>query len=867
MIGKTISHYKILEKLGEGGMGVVYKAQDTKLERTVALKFLPPHLHLDEEAEQRFISEAKAASSFDHPNICTIYEIGKTDDDQLFIAMACYEGETLKKKLEKGPFEINEVIDYSIQIAKGLERAHEAGITHRDIKPANLMITNRGEVKILDFGLAKTLNDPGVTKIGSTVGTASYMSPEQAKGTEVNHQSDIWSLGVVMYQMITGKQPFEGDYEQAVIYSILNEELDPIIKYAENCSSIFVRIVNKCLEKDPSNRYQTAKELLQELEIFQQDPDYGFNTKPIEVNDPVAKKSMVRNITVITGLLVTVITLSFLLPSGWEKIKGLFGWNSTPAEQHLLVLPLTNIGGDENKQAFCDGLMETLSSKLTQIEQFNGSLWVVPSSEVIRNKIKSPAEAYQQYGVNLAVTGSLQFLDDLLRLTLNLVDAENLRQLHSTVIDVKAKNISLLQDRSVVKLLEMLHIELDPESKDALSAGGTDVPEAYEYYIQGRGYLQRYENVENIDKAINLFTRSAEFDSLYALTYAGLGEAYWRKYKATKQSDLVERAITECEKAFKLDSSLAAVHITLGIIYSGTGYYIKAINHFNHALSNEPSNAAAYRGLAKVHETMEAFEEAERTFKRAIRLKPDYWAGYNDLGVFYYKRGRYEDAIEQFKMVIKLTPDNYRGYNNLGGIYYMLERREDAREMFERSLTIRKSYNIYSNLATLYFIEGKYEDAARTYELALTLNDNDYLTWGNLAAAYFWISGKKEKAIDTYKRAIEIAEERLKVNTKDPDVISNLASYYSDIGNREKSLELLKEALDIAPDNVEVMYRAASIYENLGMRDEALLWIGKAIENGYSLTEIESQPELKDLLADERYKKLSFKDNSSPEEK
>jgi len=326
MIGKTISHYKITEKLGEGGMGVVYKAQDTKLERTVALKFLPPHLHLDEEAEQRFISEAKAASSFDHPNICTIYEIGKTDDDQLFIAMACYEGETLKKKLEKGPLEINEVIDYCIQIAKGLERAHEAGITHRDIKPANIMITNRGEVKILDFGLAKTLNDPGVTKIGSTVGTASYMSPEQAKGTEVNHQSDIWSLGVVMYQMITGKQPFEGDYEQAVIYSILNEELDPIIKYAENCSSIFVRIVNKCLEKDPSNRYQTAKELLQELEIFQQDPDYGFNTKPIKVNDQVAKKSIVRNITVITGLLVTVITLSFLLPSGWEKIKGLFGW-------------------------------------------------------------------------------------------------------------------------------------------------------------------------------------------------------------------------------------------------------------------------------------------------------------------------------------------------------------------------------------------------------------------------------------------------------------------------------------------------------------------------------------------------------------
>jgi len=235
MLDKTISHYKILEKLGEGGMGVVYKAEDSQLDRIVALKFLPTHIHLDDEAEKRFISEAKVASSFDHPNICTIYEINKTYDDQLYIAIARYGGETLKKKLETGPLNIDETVDYSIQIAKGLERAHEAGITHCDIKPANIMITNRGEVKILDFGLAKSLNDPGVTKIGTTMETTAYLSTEQAKGTEVNHQSDIWSLGVVMYQMITGKPAFEGDYEQAVIYSILNEEPIPISKYSESC--------------------------------------------------------------------------------------------------------------------------------------------------------------------------------------------------------------------------------------------------------------------------------------------------------------------------------------------------------------------------------------------------------------------------------------------------------------------------------------------------------------------------------------------------------------------------------------------------------------------------------------------------------
>ena len=869
MIGKKISHYKILEKLGEGGMGVVYKAEDTKLDRTVALKFLPPHLHLDEEVEQRFISEAKAASSFDHPNICTIYEINKTDDDQIYIAMACYEGESLKKKLERDSLSTDEIVEYSIQIANGLERAHEAGITHRDIKPANIMITNRSEVKILDFGLAKSINDQGVTKIGTTIGTASYMSPEQAKGANVNYQSDIWSFGVVIYHMITGKAPFKGDYEQAIIYSILNEEPIPLSEHSQNCPQLLIEIVNKCLKKNPSDRYQTTTELLDDLKIAAIDPDGESKIlqQKASTNKTGGLLSNKKKLIAAAGIIILLVFLSSILPSGLDYFKSLLGHNSAPSEHHLLVLPLSNIGGDESKQAFCDGLMETLSSKLTQVEQFDRSLWVVPSSEVIRNNITTPNEAYQRYGVNLVVTGSLQFLDDLLRLTLNLVDAENLRQLNSSVLDVKAKNILSLQNKSVIKMLEMLHIELEPESKDILNAGGTDVPEAYEYYVQGRGYLQRYENVENIDKAINLFAQATEFDSLYALAYAGLGESFWRKFEVTKTSNWIELAEKECENAFTLDSLLAPVNVTLGLIYSGTGSYEHAIDHFNRALLNEPSNAAAFRGLAKVYEKLENFKEAEKTFKRAIGLKLDYWAGYNDLGVFYYKRGRYDDAIEQFKMVIELTPDNYRGYNNLGGIYYMLERHEDAREMFENSLKIHKSYNIYSNLGTLYYIEGKYEDAARTYELALELNDNDYLTWGNLAATYFWIHGKKNKAIETYKQAIVMAEERLKVNPKDPDVISNLARYYSDIGNKRKSLKLLGQSLDIAPDNVEVMYRAASIYENLGMRDDALLWIGKAIENGYSRYEIENQPELKQLLADERYQQLLLDKNNNQDMK
>ena len=312
----------------------------------------------------------------------------------------------------------------------------------------------------------------------------------------------------------------------------------------------------------------------------------------------------------------------------------------------------------------------------------------------------------------------------------------------------------------------------------------------------------------------------------------------------------------QCEQAISLNSELAPVKVTLGIIHAGTGEYDDAIADFKSALEAEPRNADAYRGLAKAYESKGLPDEAELTYQKAIEVKPDYWAGYNLLGVFYYRHSRYEEAIGQFRQVVVLTPDNHRGYNNLGGIYYYLERWAEAREMFERAFAINKSYSVSSNLGTLYYIEGRYADAARMYEAALELNDHDYLVWGNLASAYYWASGERDKAQQTYQRAIKLAEERKEVNPNDADVISNLAGYYSEIGERNKALALIQQALNKAPTNVQVMYGAATTYEKLGERETALHWIGKALENGYSRSEIEHQPELRELLADSRFQRL-----------
>jgi serine/threonine protein kinase/Flp pilus assembly protein TadD len=873
MIGQEILHYKILGKLGQGGMGIVYLAEDTRLERKVAIKFLPYHVSANLEEKERFKIEAKAAAALNHSNIATIYSIEETDDSrgesEMFIVMEYIEGQELKDVIVRRhagaeniqPLQLNDVINYAVQIAEGLEAAHKKEIVHRDIKSSNIMITENGKVKIMDFGLAKIRGGSHLTTIGTTIGTAAYMSPEQARGDEVDNRSDIWSFGVLLYEMLTGKLPFKGEYDQAIIYSVLSEKPEPIIHTGFPVS--LINIINKCLQKDKNARYQSITELLNDLRATQKDPNAKADARlkkgeKIFFNDNYRHK----NIFIIGGIGLSVIILLFIFPFSRDFFISLVNPGSVSSEKHLLILPFNTFGGDSSKQAFCDGLVETLSSNLTQMEQFQGSLWVVPSGDVIQNNIKSASEAYKMYGANLVVTGSLQFLNNLLRLTINLVDAKNLRQLNSSIIDVKSKNIPTIQNRVFVKLLEMLHIEIDPGLKGTLDAGNTSIPEAYEYYVRGRGNLQRYENPDNVEEAINLFKLAAESDTNYAMAYAGLGEAYLRKYEITQKSELIDLAKENAEKAFNLDSTLAPINITLGMIYSATGNDKSAIEHFKSALLNDPANAAAYRGLAKAYESSENNSEAELIYKKAIELKPDYWAGYNDLGTFYYRHSRYEDAIKQFKEVIKLTPNNYRGYNNLGGIYYLLERWSDAQEMFEQSIKVRKSYNTYSNLGTLYYIEGNYDEAAKMYEEAVKINNNDYLTWGNLAAAYFEIPGEKEKAISTYKTAISLAEKKLEINPNDPEVTSNLAGYNADIGDSLKALNLIRKAIYKAPDNVLVMYRAATTYENLGKREKALYWISQAIANGYSRSEIEHQPELKKLVADKRYKQMITKNKA-----
>jgi len=846
VIGRTVSHYKILEKLGGGGMGVVYKAEDKRLKRIVALKFLPPELTRDEGAKKRFILEARAASALDHPNICNVHDIGETPEGQSFICMAYYDGETLKKKIERGPMPVREAVGIVSGIANGLAEAHKHGIVHRDIKPANVMVTSGGGVKVVDFGLAKLIGAARFTETGRTPGTPVYMSPEQIRGDAVDERTDVFSLGVLLYELLTGSLPFKGDYQEAVQFSILKASPEPVSKYRKDVPAALQTILRKAMRKDPGRRHQSAADLREDLERWMA----GKRKR-------IPARHLVR-----LGLPITVlfaVLLAILLePTARDLVTRLLPSGGTPDEKHIVVLPFENIGGDPANRAFCDGLMETMTSKITQLEQFHGSLWVVPSSDVRGLEVTSASEARREFGVNLVFSGSVQRLTDRYQLTLNLIeiDAKGPRQLESDVFDGSLAGFADLQDEAVLRMAAMLNVELHPQAQEVLFAGGTAVAASYDDYVQGRGYLQHYETEENIDRAIVLFEQAIADDSLFALAYAGLGEACWRKYGASEDGQWVDRAITSCTRGYELNSKLAPVRVTLGMIYRGTGRYEDAVTEFNEALALDPASAPAYRGLAKAYTNLQMVEEAEAIYKKAITVKPEYWAGYDDLGLFYYIKGRNDEALAQFSRSLTLAPDNSRVYNHMGAVYYAQERWDDARRMFIRSIEINPTRPAYSNLGVIEYIEGNYAESAAMVEKALDISDKSHLTWLNLANAYYWMPDKREQAYEIYRRVVEMAEARREVNPNDPYLLTSLAGYYAILGERERALSMLDQAYALAPDDLWVLYDHGHAFEQMGDRDKALEWIEKALEAGYQRKEMERDPFLADLRADERFQRL-----------
>jgi len=637
MIGKTISHYKILEKLGEGGMGVVYKAKDTKLDRFVALKFLPHHLSQSEEEKKRFVHEAKAASALDHPNICTVYEIDETEDGQMFIAMASYEGESLKEKIELGPLPIEEAIDIATQISQGLAKAHSKEIIHRDIKPANLLITEDDVVKIVDFGLAKLAGRTMLTKEGTTLGTASYMSPEQAQGAGVDHRTDIWALGVVLYEMITGTQPFDGDYEQAVLYSIMNEDPEPITGLRTGVPMDLERIVSKALKKNPAERYQGLDEMLVDLKSVSAKPKAG---RTRAVSKPARKAPLTVGLFILAALVVVG--------------SGIVYWRQTPSDNaistqtsmpRLAVLPFTNIRNDSETDFLGFALADQVIGSLSYLQ----NILVRPSSSVRRyqDQTLDRQTAGADLKVDIILTGNYLKEANTIRLNLELVDVDANEMIWREPIEVEYENAFALQDIVSEKVISRLKLQFSQDERARMRSDVSQNPLAYEYYLRGLSYAST--NAGDL-LAIEMLTNSIQLDSSYAPAFSELGfrrQRHGNYGLAGAQENI--KAEQAYQRALSLNGELLDALFNLSSLYTEIGRTEKAVELARRMLTINPNSALAHYNLGYVYRYAGMLEESEREFDRALKIDPGN-RKFRSAGLTYVCLGKYEKALQIYNL-------------------------------------------------------------------------------------------------------------------------------------------------------------------------------------------------------------------------
>jgi len=863
MLGPNVSHYEVVKKLGEGGMGVVYQARDRSLARFVALKFLNPHLLGSDEQVARFEQEARAISALNHPNIATIHGIEQSDEYR-FLVLEYLPGGTLASKLAElkavnKKLPIEQALDYGIQIAEGLKHAHDHGVIHRDIKASNVMFTEDGRLKITDFGLARLAEELQVTTVGTAMGTPSCMSPEQALGLPVDHRADLFSLGILLYLLFAGEMPFRAPTTPGLMHQIVYERAPALAAFRSGIPSAIEGIVSKALEKDRDQRYQAAGQLLDDLAAVRQGTGQvsvhsraSLETVAVRPLRPRRRRAWAIGVAVLAlGCMSSVL----MVPKLRERVAEWLPARPLPVEKRVAVLPFTT--SDPMNQAFSDGLNDIVSYKLARLEQFKGSLLVLPASLVTSKEATTPRVALERLGANLAISGTVLRTGEHLQAIVSLVDTRNQAQLRSATIETPPEEITTFRDRVVAKVAQMMDLEVTAQALKAQQAGDTSIATAYASYLEGRGYLQRRDRPENLDKAITAFKEAIAKDDKYALAYAGAADAYFRKYDSGKDPIAIKEADANCSRAIDLNDELEPVHITMGLIQAAQGRYERAAEEYKRVLELNPSSAEALRGLADTYESRSLFKEAEQVYKNAIALRPKDWMSHNDLGVFYYNRlHRYEDAERSFRAVTELTPDNPMAFRNLGSTYLKLGRYEEAFAALQKSVTLDPNAGAYSNLGMGYYLKGRYAEAAAMLEKATQLTPDNESYWGNLGHVRRWDPNLTAKAPEAFHRAIDLGTKEIAINPRDADVHARLATYWAALGSKTNSLAEIAEAIQLAPRSGYVFYRAALVYEQAGDRKQALGAVKSALELNYSLEEIQGAVALKDLREDARYRKL-----------
>jgi serine/threonine-protein kinase len=705
MIGQTISHYRILEKLGEGGMGVVYKAQDTNLDRPVALKFLPPNLLVNEDDRRRFVHEAQASAALSHPNIATVFEIDESEA-KTFIALEYIEGQSLDEKIKSGPLKLDDVLSIAIQTCEGLQAAHEKGIVHRDIKSQNIMVTTKGQVKILDFGLAKLVGQAKLTKTGSTVGTAAYMSPEQAQGQDVDRRTDIWSLGVVMYEMVTGRLPFAGDYEQAIVYRILNEEPEPITSLRSNVPMELERIVKKAMEKDRSIRYQTSGDLMADLRRLKKELESRVTEEAPTRKVSLRKKRMYLYGGLVAFAAVVVIAVLYIVPRPSEVINS------------IAVLPLENLSRDPEQEYFVDGMHEELIAELSKIT----ALKVISRTSAMQYKgVKKPVpQIARELGVDGLIEGSVLREGEQVRITVQLIHGSTDKHLWAESYQRELRGILALQSEVARAIAGQIRVAVTAEEKTRLASSRAVNPEAHEAYLKGRFYWNK-RTKEGLKKALELFQRAIESDPGDPLAYAGLADAY--AYSANqaylRPDEAFPKAKAAALKALEIDDQIAEGHTSLGFVKLAYDMdWSGAEREFQRAIQLNPSYSTAHSWYSTFMLTFLRFDESIAELHRAQQLDPLSVQIAVGVGSNYNHARQYDRAILALQRVAELDPNVGTTYYELGIAYLGKGMYPEAISNLQKAVagTSRLSGDPLAMLGYAYGLAGQKDQARKILE-------------------------------------------------------------------------------------------------------------------------------------------------------
>ena len=856
--------YEIQGVLGQGGMGAVYKARDRELDRLIALKVIRPELATDPAILLRFKQELILSRNITHKNVVRIYDLGEAEGIR-FISMEYVDGEDLRTLLKRaGKFSPKDAISIVEQVCRALDCAHSEGVIHRDLKPQNIMRDKHGRIVVMDFGLARSLGDSGLTQTGALVGTLEYMSPEQAMGSTLDQRSDIFSVGLIFYELLSGKAPYEADTAIASLMKRTREEARSVSEVEASVPRSLSAIVSRCLEREPANRYHSAVELLQQLTAWEANPNISAEklsqmiphaiVRPSGFNLDLPGKSWMW----IAGAVLVVALAIFagrtlLNRSGTSSGVTAQGIPSLKQGTYVAIMPLKLVGDQKALGYVADGIKEALSAKLFQLKEVH-----VASADAVdtANAKDLPlAKLARELGVNLVLQGSVQGNADNFRVTLGLDDAATGKRLWSNEFSGASGDVLTLEDQIYGSVSTALALKPTDEEQARVGAHPTENVKAYDLYLQGRNTLRNGHSQEEYQQAVGLFEQAIDKDSNFALAYTGLADSSIRMYGETKDSIWAQKATLAAQRGEQLSNNLPEVHLSLGSVYATTGKNTQAVAELKRALELAPNSDEAYRNLGDAYSHDGKSEDAIASFQKAVAANPYNSANHIALSNAYFNLGDNAKALPEFQKVVEIASDSPLGYEGIGNVYLRGGKWGEAIPEYQKALALAPDAQTYSNLGTAYFWLKNYDQSTKMYEKSVAMTPNNEEYQGNLGDAYRW-SGFSEKASSAYAKAISLAFQELQVNPRSSSIMGDLGLLYAKKGDATNAVQYTNQARAISPDDVQLMYSEAQVKTLIGKPEEALKALRLALDKGYSPQEAWNDPELQKLQALPQFSQL-----------